>query len=295
MKKNLYIISGILSVFLFTGFPQAQAQLLSEGPNNPGAVSEEFLGCLSCPGSEWTSHPYAMLPDSQYATTIFSAYPNCFMTTCYFARALVAYNFGFTIPLGAVIQGVKADVLRKASSPNAIHDTLVQLVRGGIPSGGNRAAPAIPFPAGAAYITYGDSTDLWDTAWTVAEINSTDFGVYFKPLNKTAGQVQAAVDHIQVTVYYLSPTGIPSSQTSTSGLYFDAATQQLFLPHAVQANGATAHLAIFDAQGRLMMEQSFTGQLPAGIKVDLPVNGIYIASFSDGNSLQKTKFIVRSE
>jgi hypothetical protein len=294
MKKNLYFISGMLFI-LFTAVPyKSSAQLLIAGPNNPGAMTEESAGCLSCPGSEWINHPNAILPDSLFATTVYSGYPNCFMTNCYYARGLMAKNLGFSIPAGAAIQGIRVDVLRNANLPNAIHDTLVQLLRGGVPSGGNRGAPAFPYPMSAAYTTYGDSADLWDTVWSTAEINSTDFGFFFKPLNKTSGQAQAGVDHIQVTVYYMGPTGILLHQTSSGSLYYDASSQLLFLPGPVNKTGA-AVLAVYDANGKMVLEKTFSAQPPASVKINLPHNGIYIAGFSDGNSMQKIKFHTPAE
>jgi hypothetical protein len=68
-----------------------------------------------------------MLADSQYANVSLNAFPFCFQTSCYYSRYLMANNFGFSIPVNATIEGVKAEILRASSTSPNIGDTIVQI------------------------------------------------------------------------------------------------------------------------------------------------------------------------
>ncbi|MFL5731077.1 MAG: T9SS type A sorting domain-containing protein, partial [Cytophagaceae bacterium] len=85
-----------------------------------------------------------------------------------------------------------------------------------IPTGADRSSAVAWSNAGAgSYTTYGSSSDLWGTTWTISDINDANFGVYLIARNTaTANAPQVGVDHIRVTVYYTSATGIKTSQST---------------------------------------------------------------------------------
>src|SRR6185503_9957784 len=100
-----HIISVVLFVLLSA---KVFGQLSYEGPNNPATVVQvPSFACLSCPGAGWMNADSVMDADGIVAGVGFNMYPNCFQSTCFYSRALVAETFKFTIPLSATITGIK--------------------------------------------------------------------------------------------------------------------------------------------------------------------------------------------
>jgi len=117
---------------------------------------------------------------------------------------LRARTFGFTIPAGATINGIRAQIEKKAGDVDMM-DESVKILRAGVVTGDEKKSGA-DWPLSDAYTTYGGSTDKWGKTWTVAQINATNFGVNIAA-TLTAGEfpVSAFVDHIKITVYYTPP------------------------------------------------------------------------------------------
>lgn len=122
---------------------------------------------------------------------------------------LKATNFGFTIPVGSTIDGIIAEVDRKALGSGAdIKDFSVKIVKAGSITGDDKAKT--DWWGGEAYISYGGTTDLWGVSWEYDDINSSDFGIVFSCKDYTFTTPSFAyVDHIRITVYYTEggPTG----------------------------------------------------------------------------------------
>jgi hypothetical protein len=287
MKRNLHV-TNFLFLFLFF-YQSSVGQLLSEGPYHPTFVTEENAGCLACQGSDWIDYSNAMFPDSLYASVQLNSYANCFMNACYFAKSLKAENFVFNIPATAMIAGIKVEVLRKASAANAVYDSIVQLLQSAVPVGNNKAYQGIPYPANASYITYGDTSDLWGFAWTPADINSTDFGLFLKPLNKSLNFDTAFVDHVAITVYYKMAAAIALQQNDFSKMFFDNSSCNLFL---FSEKSKAAVLTIYNIDGRKVMEKKYREQnVNDKINLDCLSAGVYFASCS-GKNVRRLKFFI---
>jgi hypothetical protein len=119
---------------------------------------------------------------------------------------LKASGFGFTIPPGAVICGVKVELEKSATGINIlawVRDNSVRLVKAGNIVGSNNALPG-NWTSTETYSTYGAITDDWGTSWTPDEINDPDFGIVFSA--RITGLItllpSARVDHVSITVYY---------------------------------------------------------------------------------------------
>jgi hypothetical protein len=235
------------------------AQTIAQGPLNGSMFTEESAGCLSCPGTSWLNSQNAMLPDSVYASTQIHSYPNCFMNDCYYARALMAENFGFSIPAASNIMGIKAEVLRKASAPNSMLDTIVRLLKFGNDTGSNHAVSGY-WLLNSNYQVYGDSTDLWGTTWNPTEINSNTFGLFYKPKNSNPNFVTAFVDHIRLIVYYITATGIHEQQSGTLKMIYDEGTVSLLIT-SIPVKTSSTILKIYNADSKLMMEKQFQKNL----------------------------------
>jgi hypothetical protein len=183
---------------------------------NPGTlVDDSSVGTQT-----WTNVGYATSDDANRAT-------NAFATGTQTTHYIKATNFGFAIPSGAIIRGIK--VIPNGHSSNIWFGMYIRLVKGGtIQStelGSYLSTPAVYFgdpPAGypdGNNQSYGGSTYLWGTTWTRNDINSASFGValYIKHenLSQTPGidetlyTGEARIDNLAVTIYYDDPTPAP--------------------------------------------------------------------------------------
>jgi hypothetical protein len=123
-----------------------------------------------------------------------------------FSNGLKITNFGFsTIPVGATITGIKAEVLRHASSNVAlISDLSVLIIKNGVLTGNDHSLGGY-WPAVDTYAVYGGPGDTWHTFWTYADIQSPGFGVSIGAENNASrGSATATVTSVRMTVYYLS-------------------------------------------------------------------------------------------
>lgn len=168
------------------------------GPKNPSSVMEG-----SSNYNPWSNLKNISLNDDAYATVTFSTYLGG-----YFSNQIIAKGFGFDIPAGAVINGIKIEVERKANVRLGISDQSIYLTKDG--SGVASHAPNnirdSVWPTVDSYETYGGPTDLWKTpvsgvTWTPADINSPNFGFFYSVASTNPGNI-ASIDHIRATVYF---------------------------------------------------------------------------------------------
>jgi len=165
-----------------------QAFGLSDGPRSPSTiVNDAGIGTLA-----WSNPGNAAASDNLRA----SATAVVMVTT----QALRATNFGFGVPLDAVITGIEVRVER-SSALGLSNDAAVRIVKNGALAAAERAgAAAWPTTAGEAVATYGGTSDLWGETWTPAEINDSGFGAAVAA--SVALSDVAQVDHLAITVHY---------------------------------------------------------------------------------------------
>ncbi len=153
---------------------------------------------------------------------------------------LVATGFGFAIPSGATITGIKFEVKRASAFRQYVKDAAVRAVKGGVIGTTDRAL--IPnWPSAQTWAAYGGAADLWGSSWLYSDINAANFGVaiaargwnFYGTLAGLAG-----IDAVRATVYYTTASG---TTWATSGDATDL---------TVEAIGHTAQRAeISDAAG----------------------------------------------
>lgn len=80
-------------------------------------------------------------------------------------------------------------------------DNSVRLVKGGVETGSNLANTVYPWNTVDTYTSYGSSTNLWGTTWSVAEINASNFGAV---LSASVSNGTARVDNMRITVTGIS-------------------------------------------------------------------------------------------
>jgi hypothetical protein len=127
---------------------------------------------------------------------------------------LHATGFGYSIPTGSTITGIRAWVERSASSEDSVDDQDVYLLKAGAQAGSNRAKSGY-YDDSDNTQSYGTSTDLWGTTWTAEDINNANFGLRFRADNDAGGSRTAYVDYIEIRVYYTPPPdtsiGVPGT------------------------------------------------------------------------------------
>lgn len=159
----------------------------SIGPLSPGTCEDSAaVGTVS-----WSNPDNAKVSDNVYATvTLVDDY----------SHYLKANNFGFAIPIGATINGIKVDIEGKTDSGGSWYFDLIELIKGGVIGGSNKSGDAY-FPVGTSdtYISFGGTTDLWGLTWIPAQINASDFGL---AITTSGISTIISIDHIRITVYY---------------------------------------------------------------------------------------------
>lgn len=100
-------------------------------------------------------------------------------------------------------------------------DNSVRLIKGGTITGNNAAFTVTPWNTTDTYISYGSSSDLWGTTWTVADINATNFGAV---LSASVNNGTAQVDHMRITV-----TGFSTLPVELTDFYGNEKNGKVFL------------------------------------------------------------------
>lgn len=178
--------------------------MASSGPNSPGTVANDSS---SVGGVAWSNTSFALTSNDQYATVLISPFGSSYFLKC--------TNFGFSIPSGATINGVIVGV-ECWSEQLLATDYNVNLVKGGTPSGDNKAYN--PDITTESTITYGGISDLWGLTLTPTDINSSTFGAAWAGINSSPKfSSRIYIDTITITVYYTESTGSPRSQAITIG------------------------------------------------------------------------------
>jgi hypothetical protein len=188
------------------------------GPNSPSTAADDS----SLSGDTWSNPNNAKVADASYATST-DTNPN-------HTHYLKTTNYGFSIPAGSDIQGIVVEVLRHASSSgvNNVTDYAVKIVKSDGSIGvANKADTVSLWPTSDAYAAYGGAADLWGESWSVADINSSNFGVAFSANLTPDTSVTAFVDFIRVTVYYsigADPTNLNMQKRHIYKVYNSAGT-----------------------------------------------------------------------
>jgi hypothetical protein len=185
----------------------AEDSFSSEGsPLSGKALSFSRYPLTSVPGTTiddaslgsqpWSGPESVKVSDNNYAMA--------FVSNGESTHRLKSTALGFAVPVGATISGIVVEV-EKHGFGN-VSDNLVSLVKAGVVTGANRASAGVMWPTADGVSKYGSETDLWGTTWTVAQINSAEFGVSLSAMSSAGFSNIAYVDAVTVIVYYV-PSG----------------------------------------------------------------------------------------
>jgi len=165
-------------------------------------IDDATVGTVS-----WSNPNNAKVSDNVYTTALG---PGPFLT---YSHYLKVTNFGFSIPVGAIISGILVEIEIKVAGGAGGKDSRIQIVKSDGTIGTTNKATNMALPTTEIYISYGGSSDLWDETWTPANINDIDFGsVFSATITKWA---TVSVDHVRITVYYTETKIITGVQSMT--------------------------------------------------------------------------------
>ena len=189
------------------------------GPNNPSAAVDGGGGGGGVPTwSVASGDPYTS--NNTYATIASQLKSK---NTNY----LHVTNFGFSIPAGSYIAGIKVEVEMYGTVPGAAtnKENSILLINSSSARVGTDQSTAATLATSDpnSYVTYGGSTDNWGGVLTYADINSSNFGVAIQyqsgSTNNTAGNYNFKVDHVRITITYS-----PNFDALIDGCFNDGAT-----------------------------------------------------------------------
>lgn len=201
----LVLMNTLLRLSLLALLLGPFSQLFSQttvGPNNPSAAADGGGGSGGTPNwSIASGTPYSS--DNTYASIVSM---NKSKNTNY----LELSGFGFAVPAGSYIAGIKVEVEMFGTVPAGAtnRENSIVLINGsGTRIGTDHSTSATLATAdGNTYVTYGGSSDNWGGVITYADINSASFGVAIQyasgSVNNTAGNYNFNVDHVRVTITY---------------------------------------------------------------------------------------------
>jgi hypothetical protein len=190
MRLDFSISKKIILLLLLCIYAAADLFAANDGPRNGAAAVNTNL---SSSYTAWTNPGNVLSADGLLASATVTG-KNKF-TDCIYLT-----NFGFNLPVGAVINGIKIEI--KMYGDRKTGDNIIQLVSSGSRVGTNKARTNTAWPKNSSYVTFGSSTDNWGNNFTYSDLNSSNFGVAISGKNKKGGSASYYVDHIRITVYY---------------------------------------------------------------------------------------------
>lgn len=118
------------------------------------------------------------------------------------SQLLSSRSFGFTIPVGATITGIR--VRAKIAILGGTPDIFASLRKTtGVPSA-SRLQFTGPFTDILTFYSVGGDGSMFGEAWTRADINSAQFGNFLQ-VSDAGGGTQADIDVTDITVFYTTP------------------------------------------------------------------------------------------
>ncbi len=265
----------------------------SSGPLNPSAAStaNAVTGGAASPIS-WLNVNNVFTNDGLNSNLQFS-------TTGQESRMLEATGFGFAIPSGATIRGIKAEYnVQRTGGSGQIYIRTVGLSKSGVREAGVKSyvsggAGTVALDAVMQYRAYGSSSDLWGTSWTATDINNSAFGAWIVMRNASQGADSThdpRVEHIRVTVWYstsltLDEVAVYNAALTTTviGDHYRAGTT------GVASGTATITRQVVGADGTSdFMANNIVSALPGS-----PYDGQVVAYQSSGMAADGTVWLLR--
>lgn len=180
--------------------------MASQGPLSAGSsAAVDYHG-----STDWQNINQVFSSDNSKASVVMSAQDNA--GSNYFSDYLYGTNHGFTIPVGATIDGVVAEVQCSDNfSPHAIEYSR-RLTKDGTTFVGAEKTAGQTLSTTSTYYSCGGAADLWSTTLTYTEVNASTFGQMVQFTGGASSGARVFVDHMRMTVYYTVASGQPTSR-----------------------------------------------------------------------------------
>jgi hypothetical protein len=186
--------------FTVTGFDPCSGGTTVTIKRNPGTcVNATGVGALA-----WTPSPTTQVntSDNLYATATATSAISTQLT-----NYLKCTGYGFSIPAGATINGIKLDTERKISNVTSANgkDNDVKLLNAAGAIVGVNHATITAYTTTDTAEAHGTAADVWGAGLTVTDINSPNFGaVYSGSITKTSTSTtrRITVDWMPITITY---------------------------------------------------------------------------------------------
>ncbi len=245
-------------------------------------------------GAGWANLVGVQYVDNSPAYVDLAQFPTCNNFMCYYSNVASFTGFNFAIPAGSTIEGIQIDMLQRVSSPGGgIHDSALVLVLNGAPVGNVTVNPNNWNDVPTVY-TYGGATDNWGSSWTPALINDPTFGLLFRVTNSSYDQ-PASVDHLTMTIYYQTGTGIFSQTSSPLVISFKNNFLQITSEGSNYLAGGKVEVVSMD--GKILCSTVIqSGQSTLNVNFDAQnwSKRIYVVNIysNSGNSIQRKVVLV---
>jgi len=251
MKNLIYIL---LFLFIITGL-KAQSQ----GPLLPDSV----YNCTTCSGTNWAVN------SSTWGHSLFFLAANDFSNLLHFE------DFGFSIPVNAVITGIKAKF--PGIQLNRPIDSVVQLQFNGSPLGLNMATQTV-FDS---VREYGDSINLWGATLSPGQINNPGFGIALQI--RAVTDMNGVIANPELTVFYTLPSSLIPEENNRQLIYLQQLSTQnwIHLKKPLEFDG----LEIYNTSGmKIYSESNIYTIWHEGIPIHTSLSpGVYVIVLSKGN------------
>ena len=123
------------------------------------------------------------------------------------AQILKATNFGFAVPTDSIINGVELEFVAKSSHANKFVDSVftrkVNLVKDNVILSTNIVDGIDVWGTSNTTYTWGNSSEMWGTTLSPADVNSSEFGISIQPqITSMVNEVIASIATVKLNVYY---------------------------------------------------------------------------------------------
>lgn len=168
-------------------------------PFTVDTVSEANGDCV------WVTASNVISDNTQYAGVTAASFDTGILSFLLRTR-----NYNASVPATATITGFLVEI-EGYDSAGAAGDADVVFTKNGTTRIGEDKALGAGWTSSPAIHTFGSSSDLWATTWTVGQVNSASFGVLYK-MSASGVNTDGFLDFIRTTIYYedpASPTVVP--------------------------------------------------------------------------------------
>lgn len=242
---------------------------------------------IQYPGSDWTDvntvdYVTDSYTDAQYVQNDISKGD--------VSDILRAYNFGFSIPADATIDGIIVSIKADGEDSTMKYNVVQLYGAAGFLVGSNLSDGSSVDDAYAGYKDFGSSTNLWGTTWSDSDINDQDFGFGLVVQNtSTSLEYWCRAYDVKITVYYTeSPNQLLSGNPSESGVTATSGSVVANTPQVLtgisaesnteSASGVSTHIQNISFVGVSSLSDVSTASTTGSIITGLKLSGVQSVS-----------------